>query len=231
MTRETVFEPDVIVSEKALARRKRFTATKEAAGLPDQVSTLSKPLRIYFDSQYQIVCATRDPDFPVDPSWQTYDFSFTEISQLTAKSFSEFIVVKNEHQDQDYSIVSTKKLNRSDVGVRHETSFQEVGHILKWDTELTQCEFNVTKDSVTIQITDAGLEFLDTYKGSDYQIRNQKVMSVYITLKKNPHYLIYDFKVPIKDFLSGEPIVHEFSKDYSSYSIYTKPLFQYCYRT
>lgn len=230
MTRETVFEPDVIVSEKAMARRKRFTATKEAAGLSDQSTVLSKPLKVYFDSQYQIVCVTRDPDFPVDQSWQTYDFSYAEISQLTAKSFSEFIVVKNEHLAEEYSIVSTK-LNKRNVGVSHETSFQEVGHIQKWEPALTQCEFNVSKDSVTMQITDAGLEFLDAYKGSDYQIRNQKVMSVYITLKKNPHYLIYDFKVPIKDFLNGEPIVHELSKDYSSYSIYIKPLFQYCYRT
>lgn len=226
MTEEIIFEPDVVVSEQALERKQRFKENKKLNGLVDKVSTLSKPVKVYFDDQGEIVCVTRDPDFPVDKNWNTHEFTSQEKSVLKNRSLSEFLVVKKD--SGGYEIKSRKFSKQRSL--TQEIKFQEVTFAPTWDTDLTELEMSMTKDQLTLQILPKGLEYLEKYKDSNYQIMNQKVLSVYITLKKNPHYLIHDLKVPLTDFLSGDPVVIELEQDFTAYSIYTKPLFEYCAR-
>lgn len=225
MTAEIIFEPDVIVSEQAQERKKRFRENKQQNGLTDKNITLSKTTNIYFDDQGEIVCVTKDPEFPIDETWNTHEFTSQEMTALKNRSFSEFLVVKN---DSGYQIKPRKSYQERSLS--QEIKFQEVTIAPTWDTDLTELEMTMSKDQLTLQITPKGLEYLEKYKDSNYQIKNQKVLSVYITLKKNPHYLIHDLKVPLTDFLSGELVVVELDQDYTAYSIYTKPLFDYCAR-
>ena len=228
---EVVFVPDVIVSEKALARKERFRKLKDEQGIKNRSDALSVPTRVYFDPQGEIVCVTKDPDFEIDATWITYDFSDAEVRQLKNKPGSEFIVTNKEIDKQTiYSI--EKRGAESKRTVTHHTDYLEVPWSPGWDKEQTQMEVSLTKDKVTIQILPPGLAHLKHYKHSDYQIMNQKFLSVFITVRKNPHYMAYKFKVPLKDFLTGKPVVHTIDPeyDYTSYSIYTKPLFDYCAR-
>ena len=225
MTAEIIFEPEVKVSEQALERKRKFVEHKQQNGLTDKNITLSKTTKVYFDDQGEIVCVTKDPDFPIDESWNTHEFSSQEMTTIKNRSFSEFIVVKN---GSGYQIKSRK--SSKERSVTQEIKFKEVTIAPTWDTDLTELEITLSKDLLTLQITPKGLEYLENYKDSNYQIKNQKVLSVYITLKKNPHYLIHDLKVPLTDFLAGEPVVIELDQDFTAYSIYTKPLFDYVSR-
>lgn len=226
MTAEIIFEPDVKVSEEALERKRRFQENKAKNGLVDKMTTLSRTTNVYFDDQGEIVCVTKDPTFPIDESWNTYDFTPQEKTLLKNRSFSQFLVFKN-----DSGVYEIKSRNSSQKrSVTHETKFQEATPAPTWDTDLTELEISMSKDQLTLQILPRGLEYLEKYKDSNYQIMNQKVLSVYITVKKNPHYLIHDLKVSLIDFLSGDPVIVELDQDFTSYSIYLKPLFEYCAR-
>lgn len=230
MKNQVIFDPAVIVSEEALERKKKFRKNKEANGLVDKVSSLSKPVNVYFDDHGEIVCVTKDTEFPIDESWNTFDFTPDEIRTLKNRSFSEFLVVKKDSHDNN-DIYEIKLRNSSKQhSITHETTFQEVVLTPSWDTDLTELEVSMSKDNITLQLLPQGLEYLAKYKDSNYQIKNQKVLSIYITLKKNPHYLIHDFKVPLVDFLSGDPVIVELEQDFTPYSIYTKPVFKYCAR-
>lgn len=226
MTTETIFEPEVKVTEQALERKRRFLKNKEHNGLADKITALSKTTNVYFDDQGEIVCVTKDTNFPIDESWNTYDFTSQEKTVLKNRSFSEFLVVKNDSGVYEIKYRKSTK----ERSLTHETKFQEVTFAPTWDTDLTELEISMSKSHLTLQILPRGLEYLEKYKDSDYQIMNQKVLSVYITLKKNPHYLIHDLKVPLIDFLSGDPVIVELEQDFTAYSLYTKPLFEYCAR-
>lgn len=228
---EVVFVPEVVVSEKALARKERFRKNKEEQGLRNRSTALSAVTKIYFDAQGEIVCVTKDPDFEIDPTWITYDFTDHEKNKLKNKPGSEFIVVSKEVDNKKIYTIEQRKAD-TERSVTHHTDYLEVPWAPVWEKELTQMTISLTKDKVILQILPPGLGHLKHYKHSDYQIMNQKFLSVYITVRKNPHYMAYDFKVPLKDFLSGKPVEHQIDPqyDYTSYSIYTKPLFDYCAR-
>lgn len=230
MNKEIIFEPDVIITEQALERKKKFRKNKETNGLVTEISTLSKSTKVYFDDQGEIVCVTKDQEFPIDDSWNTFDFTDHEIRLLKYKSFSEFLVVKKDSHDQEDSYEIKHRKSSKQRSLTHETAFQEVAVTPSWDTDLTEIEVSMFKDNITLQILPLGLEYLEKYKDSNYQIMNQKVLSIYITLRKNPHYLIHELKVPLVDFLSGDPVIVELEQDFTPYSIYTKPLFKYCAR-
>lgn len=228
---DTIFEPEVKVSKQALERQQRFRSNKDINGLTDKVKTLSRPVTVYFNEQGEITCVTKDADYKPDESWFTHDFTSVETAKVRNRSFSEFIVVKSEVQGKDhYEIQNVKGYN--DRSATHQINYQEVTWSPSWDLDLTQLEVSVTKNKIILNILQPGLDYIKQYEKSDYQIKNQKFLSVFITVKKNPHYLAYEFKVPVTDFLNGDTIEHlidpEF--DYTSYSVYTKPLFDYCAR-
>jgi len=228
---DTIFNSKVEITKQALERQKRFREIKEERGLTDKVKTLSKEAKVFFNEQGEITCVTKDMDYEPDESWFTYDFNTVEIAKLRNRSYSEFMVVKSEVQGKDhYEIQNVKSLN--DRSATHQINYQEVTWSPSWDKDLTQLEVSVTKNKVVLSILQPGLDFIKQYEKSDYQIKNQKFLSVFITVKKNPHYLAYEFKVPVTDFLSGDTIEHVIDPefDYTSYSVYTKPLFDYCAR-
>lgn len=228
---DTIFNSKVEITKQALERQKRFREIKEERGLTDKVKTLSKEAKVFFNEQGEITCVTKDMDYKPDESWFTYDFNTLEIAKLRNRSYSEFVVVKSEVQGKDhYEIKNVKAHN--DRSATHTINYQEVTWTPSWDSDLTQLEVSVTKNKVILSILKPGLDFIKEYEKSDYQIKNQKFLSVYITVKKNPHYLAYEFKIPVTDFLSGDIIEHVIDPefDYTSYSVYTKPLFDYCAR-
>lgn len=226
---DLVFEPDVVVTEQALARKQRFRENKDKQGLTDAVKSMSRKSMVYFNEQGDITCVTKDPDFDVDPSWFTYEFSHSEIAKLRNRSFSDFVVVKSQKQGKDHYEIKSAK-SQTDRSVTHQTDFAEVSFTPVWDTEDTQVLVELSKHKITLKLTEKGEDFLSQYRKSDYQVKNQKFLSVFITVKKNPHYLIHDFKVPLKDLLLKDTIAQALDKDLTTYSVYVKPLFDYVRR-
>lgn len=204
---DLVFEPDVEVTKQALERKKQFVKNKKAVGIDTIMFDSLYPERtVYFDTQGEITCITQDQSFEPDPEWLTYDFTLPEIEMICENvSASRFTVNK---VDDVYQIVENKA--RKPLGISHGNDMLLVDECNDADimVEVKESEIivSIKKDATT----------------SDTKT---KVLPFYVTLPGNPHYMIYNFYVPVGDLTNKGSVRIPVDDDFTENSVYTKPVF------
>lgn len=216
---DTVFEPSVKVSKEALNRTKRFRKHKAKHGLLGAEDLLSREKKVYFNNEGDITCFTNDQDFVPEDDWQTFEFTPDEMRQLINKPYTRFKVVE---KGKDCRIVP--RAHTMDKRVSNMDTFVEV----KWvpDAE-AEVEISIDANMITVSATKLGMKKLKESANSGYQINNNKFLSVYVTVRKNPNFMVYSHKFSLYDLAHNEKLEHEIRPqyDYTTYSLYSDKVF------
>lgn len=210
---DTVFDPDVKSSEQALARTKKFREIKNKIGLEQlQFDSLFKQTKVYFDNTGEITCITQDKNFEPDPDWLTYDFTPEELEMVSENvSGSRFSVF---NVDGIYEIVQSS--TKMPMGITQGPDLVKVEETADADVVLSVRDTEI--------IVTATPELQKIIKDNGMKIENVRVLSFFVTQKNNPHFMIYNFYVPLMDLANQESVKIPCDEDFTEYSIYTKPV-------
>lgn len=212
-----VFNPEVKVSEQALARKERFRKYKEAESFDHEQTPLKDQIpRIYFDDLGTITAVTYDDDFEPDSTWKTYDFDPTILKMIKNKGTSRYVITRLPSDGATkYAIEVRNKYNTH----RELTIDTTLVHIkkLRTDTEV-DIVVKVTDQTLEFELTDAGLE----------NIKNSDVSSikVHITEPMNPHALYEVIDVDLIELAKG-PVTIESKSNCDFKSLYAQRPFAY----
>lgn len=215
MTSEMVFDPQVKISKKALERSSRFRDFKQDQGIDAVIfDTLFPDTRVYFNKQGEITCLTQDVNLKPDPDWLTYDFTAQEITLVSGGTgLSKFHVVK---VGRGYEIIlSTLK---PAIGIVQGNDLT----LVKESVDNPQISVCVRTDSIVVS---ASTEVVTELSKDICAYTDNKVLSFYVTLKDNPHYMVYNFYVPLRDLANKGNVKIPMEDNFSLNSIYTKPVF------
>ena len=217
---ELVFDPKVKISKKAQSRKKKFIATKKKTGIDAMMLNSMFPERkIYFDVNGEITCITQDKDFKPDPDWLTYKFSDAEIEMVCENvSASRFKVYKISDMDggKDQYEIQESKIK------------QPVGKVQ--GTEMILVDTHDDPD-IIVEVTDCDVivsakpKIIKKVKDNNFKIDNIRVLPFHVTMPGNPHYLIYNFYVPLGDLANKGSVKIPVDDNFTEFSIYTKPVF------
>lgn len=216
---DDVFDPDIKVTSHALARKEKFRKNKKQYGLAVKNSALSKTKKIYFNSQGEITCITRDRDYPIDPDWETYDFTADEIRLLSSNQISKFKVIKHDETNM-YTIVSALNPHNKSRNIRQK--FVEFSFTNNKDPEIC---VKLSKSKITIYLTDIGVKNFYKYADKSNRIHNKGFMPLFITANNDPNFLIESFDVSLADLAAEHQVIIDVSEDYTQSSVYTVPMF------
>jgi len=216
---DLVFDPKVKVSQESLDRKERFKKHKAERGLLGAEDFIGREKKVYFNTEGDITCFTNDEEYVPEEEWQTYEFTPDEMRQLINKPYTRFKVVE---KDKNCKIVP--RAHTMDKRVSNLDTFVEV----KWlpDTK-AEVEISLDANTISVSATKLGKKKLKESAKSGYQINNNKFLSVYITVRKNPNFMVYSHKFSLYDLAHNEKLEHEIRPqyDYTTYSLYSDKVF------
>lgn len=211
---ELVFDPEVEITDQAMERKERFRKIKTEQGL-DAINfdSMFPERRVYFNKQGEITCITQDVNFEPDPEWLTHDFTQNEIEMVCGNiSSSRFSVYK---VDDSYEIIQTNV--KQPIGVSHGNDMVLVEEHTNSDVTVEISDTHITVSAVP--------KVCEELKQNNFTVGTVKVLPFHITLNGNPHYLIYNFYVPLGDLANKGSVKIPVEDDFTDYSVYTKPVF------
>ncbi len=217
---ETVFNPAVIISEQALARKERFRKNKELGTLVHQQDFDDVLPTVWFDDLGEITAVTYDKEFVPDTSWTTYDFDLVTLRMIKGNNPSYYMVVRMVENDEvTYQIAlrknTIKRQVTQDTGLTHASKIRPNFPV--------DIEINVSEDEIEIGLTDIGNEMIakhpEKYLGSPS-------LMLYITEPMNVHWLLHEIQVELNDLITDK-IVIKTQENYSLKSIYGQRPFVY----
>lgn len=214
MIKELVFDPDIEVSEQALERKRIFRENKQREGL-DAISfdSMFPERKVYFNSNGEITCVTQDKNYKPDPDWLTYDFSQAELDMVNDNvSLTKFSVTKVHDA---YEIVTSTI--RQPLGISQGSDMLHIEPLPGANISI-----EVKESEIVVSATDA---IRSELKENNYSVDSTKVLPFYITMPGNPHYMLYNFYVPLGDLANKGSVKIPVEDDFTEYSVYTKPVF------
>lgn len=212
-----------MVSEQALARKKKFAQIKAEAG--NNIRTLRKTLaerewRVWFFENGEIITFTQDHELVPKENWLTYDFTQEQLSILIGKNINEYVVKKDPLVDNLYSI-EVKTIEKSVVSAEQNFLIEIVENRI--ETFDVLCELFEDRMNITLNN-----QVLDSYKEIDPEkatVNQRKKFIFYFTAKNDPHILLAQHSVYLKDLLTEKTVTVNFNDVFSECSVYTKKLF------
>jgi len=216
---ETVFNPDVVVTEQALARKERFRKNKELGTLVHQSEYEDMLPTIWFDDLGEIRAVTYDKEFEPDTSWTTHNFDLVTLRMIKGNNPSYYLVVRTEDNGKiDYKLAlrknTTKRQVTQDSGLTHASKIRPDFPV---DVEIT-----VTEDQITVELTDVGNQMIVSHP-EKYLVES---LMLYVTEPMNVHVLIQEININIQDLITDK-IVIQTQDNYSLKSIYGQRPFVY----
>lgn len=212
---DLVFEPDVVVSEQALERSKKFKKIKLEQGLDAVMFDSVYPdTRVFFNDQGEVTCISRDSNFQPPEDWKTHDFTEEEIGMVSGVTgLSRFSVIKTA---EGYKITADSV--REPLGIIQGNTLEPI------DKNIENPDITVTVTHTDIEVT-ATQEIIAQLVKNNYSYDGNKVLAFYVTLRGNPHFMVYNFYVPLGDLANKGIVKIPVDDDFTEYSIYTKPVF------
>ena len=235
-TSEQVFDPEVKVSDQALARRRRFEEEKLKARLADEGSEgyvgagyqpvqpafEEKVPRIWFDTQGEIVAFGYDDSFDdLEPDWKTHDFDEKILGMIKFQNPNRFFVQETRDEDGtfQYNIKSKPNNHRR---LSHHSGLVHAAKLTGMVDELVDVTVEIKNDKITVSLTDAGKDHITN--DPNVYLKNEN-LQVYITAPKNPHMLIHVYDVDINTLITEDFV--EDAEGYAFKSVYGTSPFRY----
>ena len=218
---EQVFDPDVVVTEQALARKERFKRNKSLNLITIPKNTDDLLPSIWFDDLGEIQAVTYDPEFKPDSNWRTHDFDLITLRMIKGNSPSYYVVKRIVEDDSEvtYRIVLKKStMSRQvtqDTGLTHAAK-------LKPDVPV-DIEITVTDDKIKLSLTELGNQMIALHP--EKYLKNDTI-AIHVTEPMNVHVLITTFEVQLSDLIVDNVIL-DTEENYTLKSIFCSRPFMY----
>lgn len=213
-----------MISEQALERKKRRQELVANSGSHRKLrqEKQSRPWRVYFTEQGEIITFTQEENIDVKEDWLTYDFKQEQLEVLIGKNVRKYMVVKDRYVDNLYSIEIKKE------------SFYEIDANLEYLIELVPTHDDsdysllctISEDHFNLSLHPSVVEQYMYINPNDATVENKKILNFFITLPKDPHVLLQEIKVPLVDLLTQKEYSVKLDSNGLKSSVYTKKLFQ-----
>ena len=221
MSDNVVFDPDVVVTEQALARKKKFMENKQQGLFDVDPAAFHEILpQLWFDDQGEIVAVSYDINYVPDKSWTTWDFDERSLKKLKVIGTNFYKVERTtlEEGEVSYSIVLKKDQTRRVV---HSTQLKHA--TTKSDSTKVNILVEVNEKSIKLHLTDVG-RYLMTNLPEKYN--NLGSVNFYITESLNPHFMLKEFSFDPTELIMQD-VIFDLKEDYRLKSIYFNGPFVY----
>jgi len=220
MSEEVVFDPDVAVSEQALARKNKFRENKKQGMFePAPKSFKDKLPQLWFDDSGEIVAMTYDPNFQPDPTWKTWEFDDKSLKKIKVIGTNFYKIEKEVlGEETTYRIVLRKDQTRRVV---HSSNLKHAKQ--NHDSDKVNILVDVQEKLITLHLTDVGRYLMENLPE---KYANLGPQNFYITESLNPHYMLKQFTFDPAELLVHD-ITFDLKEDYRLKSVYFDGSFVY----
>lgn len=221
MSDDVVFDPDVVITEQALARKKKFMENKQKGLFDvDPISFNETLPQLWFDDLGEIVAVSYDRNYVPDKSWTTWDFDERSLKKIKVIGTNFYKVERTALAEGEisYSIVLKKDQTRRVV---HSTQLKHA--TTKNDATKVNILVEVHEKFIKLQLTDVG-RYLMTSLPEKYN--NLGYVNFYITESLNPHFMLKEFSFDPTELIIQD-ITFDLKEDYRLKSIYFNGPFVY----
>jgi hypothetical protein len=214
---------------QVLARKIRFLEYKAAAGnfaaLMDQQDTIHRSQRVFFDERGDIVSVTYQSPAEVNPLWQTYEFTYTEVAVLDGKDVNKFWVVRRKDGTCELQL-------RPQATVYATMKDDDVIKIEFSSTETTaDCMISIKEDHAIIELSDKFKETMKDVYPIQATIKGKRIFKFHVCDPDQKGVIFDTVTVSMVELLTEKFIEKELLADLRHCIVYTTPLFDKYLRT
>jgi len=212
-----------LVSEAALARKKRFVDAKaehggDIAGLTKHIESLD--WNVWHEIDGTIISMSKEWNEDLANRYETAKFNNEQISILEDKNWNLYRIRTDKHNTH-VKFIEVRPVVIDKFSTDNDFLFQIDNN------SKTEYDIKLSLSSTALSVT-AHKSFLEKYEDitdEDAVISGRKVIPFYITSKNDPSFMFCTISISLYDILNNKKVVKETETDFRECSIFTLKLF------
>ena len=212
-----------MVSEAALARKKRFVDAKaehggDIAGLTKHIESLD--WNVWHEIDGTIISMSKEWNEDLANRYETAKFNNEQISILEDKNWNLYRIRTDKHNTH-VKFIEVRPVVIDKFSTDNDFLFQIDNN------SKTEYDIKLSLSSTALSVT-AHKSFLEKYEDiadEDAVINGRKVIPFYITSKNDPSFMFCTITISLYDILNNKKVVKETETDFRECSIFTLKLF------
>lgn len=212
-----------MVSEAALARKKRFVDAKaehggDIAGLTKHIESLD--WNVWHEIDGTIISMSKEWNEDLANRYETAKFNNEQISILEDKNWNLYRIRTDKHNTH-VKFIEVRPVVIDKFSTDNDFLFQIDNN------SKTEYDIKLSLSSTALTVTAHKL-FLEKYEDitdDDAVISGRKVIPFYITSKNDPSFMFCTITISLYDILNNKKVVKETETDFRECSIFTLKLF------
>ena len=212
-----------MVSEAALARKKRFVDAKaehggDIAGLTKHIESLD--WNLWHEIDGTIISMSKEWNEDLANRYETAKFNNEQISILEDKNWNLYRIRTDKHNTH-VKFIEVRPVVIDKFSTDNDFLFQIDNN------SKTEYDIKLSLSSTALTVT-AHKSFLEKYEDitdEDAVISGRKVIPFYITSKNDPSFMFCTITISLYDILNNKKVVKETETDFRECSIFTLKLF------
>lgn len=213
----------ILVSEAALARKKRFMEAKEEHG--GNVDGLIKHIEsldwnLWHEEDGTIVSISKESNEQLSSTYELAKFSNEQIAILENKNWNLYRIVtdpKNKH----VKFIQVRPVEVDRVSTEDFFLFQ----VDKEDSRTYDIKISMNKTAMTITAHANLIKQYDEIEISSAIIKGRKILPFYITTKNDPSFMLHYVNLSLEELLQNKKVVLDMPEDFTDASVFTIKLF------
>jgi|TARA_R110002074_G_scaffold255262_1_gene427739 hypothetical protein len=212
-----------LVSEAALARKKRFTDAKaehggDVAGLQKHIESLD--WNLWHEEDGTIISLSKEWNEQLAEKYETAKFSNEQVNILIDKNWNLYRIRTDKH-NKHVKFIEVRPVVIDKISTENDFLFQvDKNSKAKYDIKLS-----LSSKALTVT---AHKDFLEKYAEidiADAVINGRKQVTFYLTSKNDPSFMFHTITISLYDILNSSKVVKETETDFRGCSIFTLKLF------
>jgi hypothetical protein len=212
-----------LVSEAALARKKRFMEAKEehggdVAGLTKHIESLD--WNLWHEEDGTIISMSKEWNEKLADKYETAKFNNEQVSILQDKNWNLYRIRTDKH-NKHVKFIEVRPVVIDKISTEDDFLFQVDNN------SKSAYDIKIVLSSKDITVT-PHLNLLEKYAEiaiEDAVINGRKVFPLYITSKNDPSFMFHTINISLYDILNSKKVIKETPTDFRGCSIFTQKLF------
>jgi hypothetical protein len=212
-----------LVSEAALARKKKFMQAKEEHG--GDIAGLTKHLEsldwnLWHEEDGTIISMSKEWNEQLADKYETAKFNNEQVAILIDKNWNLYRI-RTDKYNKHVKFIEVRPVIIDKISTENDFLFQ-----VDKNSKATY-DIKISLSSKAFTVT-AHKDFLKKYEEidiADAVISGRKTIPFYITSKNDPSFMFHTITISLYDILNSTKIVKETNTDFRGCSIFTLKLF------
>tara|TARA_Y100000389_G_C17423076_1_gene497913 strand:+ start:221 stop:886 length:666 start_codon:yes stop_codon:yes gene_type:complete len=211
-----------LVSEAALARKKRFVESKElhggSKGLAEHLDSLD--WNLWHEEDGTIISLSKEWNEQLADKYETAKFNNEQVAILIDKNWNLYRIRTDKH-NKHVKFIEVRPVIIDKINTENDFLFQ-----VDKNSKATY-DIKISLSSKAFTVT-AHKDFLEKYEEIDIDdavISGRKQVTFYLTSKNDPSFMFHTITISLYDILNSTTVVKETDTDFRGCSIFTLKLF------